>query len=170
MNLLLEGNNGLPTWGLLIILIVAMVIMIIPTIIRNKKMNTERQNTISSLKVGAKIITTAGVFGKIISMRETTMGKVFVIETGDDKNKSYMEIHENAIMNIDDKRDIILDADGNDITFADEDKAELEQKEADKAEVVEEDKTTTEETVGEKESKTTEPKKAKKATKSNKTK
>ncbi len=170
MNLLLEGNNGLSSWGLLIILIVAMVIMIIPTIIRNKKMNTERQNTISSLKVGAKIITTAGVFGKIISMRETTMGKVFVIETGDEKNKSYMEIHENAIMNVDDKRDIILDADGNDITFADEDKAELEQKEADKAEVVEEDKTTTEETVGEEESKATEPKKAKKATKSNKTK
>ncbi len=170
MNLLLEGNNGLPTWGLLIILIVAMVIMIIPTIIRNKKMNTERQNTISSLKVGAKIITTAGVFGKIISMRETTMGKVFVIETGDDKNKSYMEIHENAIMNIDDKRDIILDADGNDITFADEDKEELEQKEADKAKVVEEDKIATEETVSEEEPKATEPKKAKKATKSNKTK
>lgn len=170
MNLLLEGNNGLPTWGLLIILIVAMVIMIIPTIIRNKKMNTERQNTISSLKVGAKIITTAGVFGKIISMRETTMGKVFVIETGDDKNKSYMEIHENAIMNIDDKRDIILDADGNDITFADEDKKELEQKEADKAKVVEEDKIATEETVSEEEPKATEPKKAKKATKSNKTK
>ena len=36
-------------------------------------------------------------------------------------NKSYFEVHANAIMEIDTKRDIILDANGNDITFADED-------------------------------------------------
>ena len=54
-------------------------------------------------------------------MRETTIGRVYVIETGNENNKSYFEVHANAIMEIDTKRDIILDANGNDITFADED-------------------------------------------------
>ena len=127
MNLILAGS-GMSNWTLLIILAVMIIVMIVPSIIRNKKDSAARQETLKSLKPGTTIITTAGVFGKILSVRETTIGKVYVIETGDGKNKSYMEIHENAIMNIDDKRDIVLDADGNDITFAEEDKALEESK------------------------------------------
>ena len=121
MNLLLaEGGDG--SWLYIIILVALFAIMIVPTVIRNKKENAKRQETMSQLKAGDCIITTAGVFGKIISIRETTIGKVFVISTGDNDHVSYQEIHADAIMGIDTKRDIVLDADGNDITFAEEDR------------------------------------------------
>ena len=123
MNLLLEGA-GMPAWGILIVFVVLIAVMIIPTYLRNKKENARRNEIMSQLKTGDSIITTAGVFGKIISARETTMGKVYVIETGDSTHKSYQEIHADAIMAVDTKKDIVLDAEGNDITFAEEDKKE----------------------------------------------
>ena len=135
MNLLLE-NAGMPSWGLLIIFVVLIVVMIVPTYLRNKKLNGKRIEMMGQLKPGDTIITTAGVFGKILSVRETTIGRVFVIETGDATHKSYQEIHADAIMDIDNKRDIILDAQGNDITFAEEDKV-VEKKEEVKEEIVE---------------------------------
>ncbi|MBE5734992.1 MAG: hypothetical protein E7361_00870 [Clostridiales bacterium] len=135
MNLLLE-NAGMPSWGLLIIFVVLIVVMIVPTYLRNKKLNSKRIEMMGQLKPGDTIITTAGVFGKILSVRETTIGRVFVIETGDANHKSYQEIHADAIMDIDNKRDIILDAQGNDITFAEEDKV-VENKEEVKEEIVE---------------------------------
>ena len=127
MNLLLaEGGDG--SWLYIIILVALFAVMIVPTVIRNKKENAKRQETMSQLKTGDSIITTAGVFGKIISIRETTIGKVFVISTGDADHVSYQEIHADAIMGIDTKRDIVLDADGNDITFAEEDRLAEEEK------------------------------------------
>lgn len=150
MNLLLaEGGDG--SWLYIIILVALFAIMIVPTIIRNKKENARRQETMSQLKTGDSIITTAGVFGKIISIRETTIGKVFVIATGDSDHISYQEIHSDAIMGIDTKRDIVLDADGNDITFAEEDKIDEEQQK--------------QETVVEESEQDSEPKKEKKSNK-----
>ena len=120
MNLLLESGMGDGSW-VMILLLGLLVIMFVVSIFRNKKANKERVEMMSNLKVGDSIITNAAVFGKIVSMRETTIGRVYVIETGNENNKSYFEVHANAIMEIDTKRDIILDANGNDITFADED-------------------------------------------------
>ena len=127
MNLLL-ASDFFSQYGLLIILVVLIAVMIIPTMIRNKKDGAKRTEMMNSLKNGDRIITTAGVFGRIISARETTIGKVYVIETGEGKNVSYQEIHADAIMGIDTKRDIVLDAEGNDITFADEDKTSDDKK------------------------------------------
>ncbi len=127
MNLLL-ASDFFSQYGLLIILVVLIAVMIIPTMIRNKKDGAKRTEMMNSLKNGDRIITTAGVFGRIISARETTIGKVYVIETGEGKNVSYQEIHADAIMGIDTKRDIVLDAGGNDITFADEDKTSDDKK------------------------------------------
>ncbi len=161
MNLLLE-SSGMPTWGLLIVFVVLIAIMIIPTYLRNKKENAKRQEVMSQLKTGDSIITTAGVFGKIVSVRETTIGRVYVIETGDDSHKSYQEIHADAIMGVDNKRDIILDAQGNDITFADEDNNKVEPSEEKTEEKTEQ---TVEAKEGTETKKNSKPSKAKKSTK-----
>ncbi len=128
MNLLLEENaaTGMQSWILLVIILALFVFMFIMSFVRNKKAATERQAMAENFKVGAKIMTTAGVFGTIISVRETTVGKIYLIETGDETHKSYLEIHEDGISNIDNSRNVVLDADGNDITFAEEDKVELQ--------------------------------------------
>ena len=120
-SILLEGGQG-NGWLYIIIIVAFFAVLIVPSLIRNKKENARRQETMSQLKTGDAIITTAGVFGKIVSMRETTIGRVFVIETGDSIHKSYQEIHADAIMGVDNKKDIVLDAEGNDITFQEEDK------------------------------------------------
>ncbi len=167
MNLLLS-ETATSSWLVWVILIVVMLVMIVPQYLKRKKETTKLQETLNQLKTGDSIITYSGVFGKIISMRETTVGKVFVIETGDDKHKSYQEIHIDAIMGVDTKRDIILDAEGNDITFADEDNAK--EVEIAEPETLAESKTSEEleKEVLEETAKDTEPKKAKKAKKAKK--
>lgn len=122
-NLLLEGGMGESSW-ILIVFAVLIVVMFISTIFRNKKANKERVEMMTNIKVGDSIITTAGLFGKVVSMRETTIGRVYVIESGEDKHKSTFEIHADGIMGVDTKKDIVYDANGNDITFAEEDKLE----------------------------------------------
>lgn len=54
----------------------------------------------NNLKVGDKIKTYSGVYGKIISIKDTPNGKVATIETGEGKNVSYMSVDVYAIYNI----------------------------------------------------------------------
>ena len=68
---------------------------------------------VNNIKVGDKVKTYSGFYGKIIEITETTDGKVAVLETGNDGNHGYVSIDMNAIYAIDEKKPVVLDANGN---------------------------------------------------------
>lgn len=110
---LLANDNGGGTWWILLVLLGILVVMYIFSYFRRKKYNEQTTNMLDSLKPGDKIKTYSGIYGTIVSIRETTDGKVVTLETGDDKHKSYTSIDSNAIYCIDKKEDIVYDANGN---------------------------------------------------------
>ena len=89
-------------WMLILLLVLA-VAMIVPTYLKQKKEMNNRQELSNSIAKGVKIVTTAGVYGVVESVEDTTDGKVVTIVTGTGKNPSTMTIHINAIMGIDNK-------------------------------------------------------------------
>ena len=110
---LLTNNGGSSSWWILLVLVAILVIMYIISFVRRKKYNQQTVDMLESLKPGDKIKTYSGIYGTIVSIRETTDGKVVTIETGDEKHKSYTSIDSNAIYCIDKKEDIVYDANGN---------------------------------------------------------
>ena len=84
---------------------------------RNRKKQQEQViKMISELKKGDKVVTNAGIYGEIVSLKETNMGKVIVIKTGDDedsKKASYITINATVVVGIDQKQDLVLDENGN---------------------------------------------------------
>ncbi len=102
-----------------IILMVVLVLLLVGYIIfgmRSRKKNQEKaMQMLNDLKTGDKIVTNAGVYGEIVSIKETNMGKVVTIKTGDEETKkiSYLTINASVILGIDEKKDLILDKDGN---------------------------------------------------------
>ena len=78
--LFLQGTGGSGGPGLLVtlapwILIFAIFYMLIirPQQKRQKQAQTERERMLSSLKPGDKIVTSGGIFGTIVSVRENTV-------------------------------------------------------------------------------------------------
>ncbi len=100
----------------LIGLVAAMAVVMVLNASRSKKANQEMQNMMQTLKVGDKVKTHIGVYGTIVSITETTDGKVCVIETGD-KNKSQIEVDMRVIAGFDDKKTVVYDADNNIISI-----------------------------------------------------
>lgn len=124
------GGNS--TLWILLALLGVLIIAYIFSYYRRKKYNQETSNMLSALKPGDKVKTYSGFYGTVVSIKETTDGKVVTLETGDDKHKSYTTIDSNAIYCIDKKEDIVYDTDGNIVMPADEEKTET------KPEIVEE--------------------------------
>ena len=103
MNLLLDIGSTLAQYWPMILIVVMAVALLVPTYLRQKKEMKNRQELNDTIKVGTKIVTTAGVYGVVESMCETSEGVVVVISTGDEKHLSTITIHINAIMGIDNK-------------------------------------------------------------------
>ncbi len=102
MNLLLQADPGMGTvW---IIILAGLVLITVLGSLRNKKERTTREQMVQSLKIGDKIVTYAGLYGKIISITNTTDGKVVLILTGEGDKISYMQMHINAISSVDTKQ------------------------------------------------------------------
>lgn len=101
-------------YGVMLILIIGMMVVmfILPNSAR-KKQYQQLQDFLGNLKVGDKVKTTSGFYGTIISMRETTDGRVALLEMGEGDKKGYTEVDMNAIYTIDAKEDVVYDADGN---------------------------------------------------------
>ncbi len=98
----------------LIVLIALMVVYLIFGTINRKKAQEQAMKMLSDLKKGDKIVTNAGIYGEIVSQKETNMGKIVVIKTGEDGGKaSYITINASVILGIDTKEDLILDEQGN---------------------------------------------------------
>lgn len=137
-----------------IILMVALVVLLVGYIffgMRARKKNQEKAvQMLNELKTGDKVVTNAGIYGEIVSIKETNMGKVVTIKTGDDETKkiSYLTINASVILGIDEKKDLILDKDGNVIDDEDgkeELKKEVLKESAEKEEDKNKEETSTEE-------------------------
>lgn len=112
-----EANgNGIGMTILLGVLVLLMIVYLIFGTINRKKQQEQALKMMSELKAGDKVVTNAGVYGTIVSMRETNMGRVVVLKTGaddDEKNASYVTVNASVILGIDKKEDLILDENGN---------------------------------------------------------
>ena len=143
MNLLLGiGDWFAQNWMILVLIVVA-IGLLVPTYLRQKKEATARNELHERLKKGTKIITTAGVYGTVDSVENTTDGKVVTIVTGNAKNPTTMTIHINAIGGIDNKSTVVEE----------EPKTKVEEPEEVVEEAKEENTEETEEDVQEKPSK-----------------
>ena len=89
---------------------------------------------VTHVKVGDHVKTYSGFYGKIVSIRQTTDGKVVLIEMGEGNKKGYIEADINAIMGIDRKEDVVLDADGNVVLPEEQNKAPQPEKEEEQKE------------------------------------
>ena len=87
-------------WGILIILVVFLIFMLVFSASKRKKDAKMAEDFANNLKVGDKVKTYSGIYGKIISITDTPNGKVATIETGEGKNVSYMSVDVYAIYNI----------------------------------------------------------------------
>lgn len=105
-------------WFLIIILVVVVGLLMLLNYSRSKKEQEYREDLNSKIVKGAKVKTSTGIYGTVVSIQSTTDGKIVLLETGEGKNVSYMHIHINAIYGVDDKEDLILDEDGNEVTAA----------------------------------------------------
>lgn len=114
--LLEEGTTPTTNWTLLIIIGVLLVALIVYRFFASKKDNERRQEMENGIKPGVRVVTRGGVYGEIVSITETTDGKVVLLATGSGVKLSYIEINILAIAQIDNKKKIVLDSMGNDIT------------------------------------------------------
>lgn len=112
-----EANgNGIGMTILLGVLVLLMIVYLIFGTINRKKQQEQALKMMSDLKAGDKVVTNAGIYGTIVSMRETNMGRVVVLKTGaddDEKKASYVTVNASVILGIDKKEDLILDENGN---------------------------------------------------------
>jgi preprotein translocase subunit YajC len=82
-----QGNPLVSLWPLLLIIVVFYLFMIRPQVKRQKELRKYRE----SLSNGDKVITTGGIYGKIVEVSDQTV----VIEVQD---QSRMKIDKNAIL------------------------------------------------------------------------
>ena len=78
-----------------------------------KDFKTTVLKMLNELKVGDKVVTNTGIYGEIVSIRYTNFGKVALIKSGEDDKVSYISVNLSVILGIDEKHDVIVDADGN---------------------------------------------------------
>lgn len=138
---------GLDTTQIILICLIAVLLIAYPILMvtKNKKENQRITEQTNSLKRGDKVLTTSGVYGKIIDIKLEGTSKQITIETGSGNYKSYMTIDAYAIYSV--IKDEIPVA--KDITKTEE-KTEDKKEEAKTAEEPKEVATTEEKTLEEK--------------------
>lgn len=125
-NLLLSGGALGDSYTLLIVLVVIIVGFLFLSFSRRKKEQNYREELTSKIVPGALVKTYSGLYGKVISITDTTDGKIILLESGEGKKVSYQNVHINAVFGIDTKKELIFDENGNDITFANATEEEVE--------------------------------------------
>ena len=94
---------GLDTTQIILICLIAVLLIAYPILMftkENKKENQRITEQTNSLKRGDKILTTSGVYGKIIDIKLEGNSKQITIETGSGNYKSYMTIDAYAIYSV----------------------------------------------------------------------
>ena len=96
---LLENGNFFQSYGLLIIMIALIAIILVFSATRRKKEAKMADEFVNNLKVGDKVKTYSGIYGTVLSLKETPNGKIAVIETGERGSKTTMIIkHKRTIV------------------------------------------------------------------------
>ena len=85
---------------LLCTIVILVVMYPILTRIRNKKDIEKLQQQTDNLKVGTKVLTTSGIYGTVVELREENERTLVVIETGSKDKKGYLAIEAFAIYTI----------------------------------------------------------------------
>lgn len=111
-------------YWLVFVLLALIIVLYVVSFVRRKKYTEQTQQMLDALKPGAKVKTYSGVYGTIVSIKETTDGKVILLETGEGSKVSYTTIDANSVYGIDQKEDVVYDKDGN-IIDKDEKKEEV---------------------------------------------
>lgn len=109
---LLNNANFFSQYGLLIVLVIALVVLMFISFNRRKKDDAYRNELLKKVIPGAKVKTYYGLYGKVLKVTETTDGKVLLIETGEGNKTSYASVHINAVYGIDEKEEVTLDENG----------------------------------------------------------
>ena len=125
----LLANFFQSSWFLVIILIVAVVLLSSTSFLNRKKLIKEREELQSKIEKGTKVKTYSGLYGVVVSTRNTTDGTLVLIETGDGNKKSYQQLHIDAIYGIDYSEEIVVDAEGNEVPISELNKDKEEVKE-----------------------------------------
>ena len=96
MKLLLEGTsvNQFIGIGVLLALLVGFFIY---SYFKNKKDREKYQEMTNSIEKGDKVLTSAGIVGKVVSVDVKDSMKSITIETGDSKHKGYVTVDSQAI-------------------------------------------------------------------------
>lgn len=124
---------------IVLICLIAVLVIAYPILItRKNKKETQRMTELAnSLKRGDKVLTTTGIYGTILEVRQDGTSKQVTIETGSGKYKSYMTIDAYAIYQVTNDKPLET---AKDVTKSDEKKDEKKEDKKDevKAEVKEE--------------------------------
>lgn len=88
-----KANNG---WIIWVIFGVLILVMIVPSFLRNKKEKKAYEEKMANLVVGAKVRTIGLIVGEIISMTDQTV----TLKTGDAENFSFITVEKRAIYEI----------------------------------------------------------------------
>lgn len=88
----------------MVVLVVLVILFFVYTHIRNKKEQAKYQEMTNSLEKGDKVLTSAGIIGKIVNIENKDMYKLVTIETGSGKNKGYITFDSQAIYTVLEKK------------------------------------------------------------------
>ena len=127
-SMLLESTGFFQQYWIVFVLLALIIVLYIVSAVRRKKYNEQNQQMLNDLKPGVKVKTYSGIYGKIVSIKETTDGKVVLLELGEGSKTSYMSVDANAIFGVDQKEDVVYDKDGNIIEKDSKDKEVKEEK------------------------------------------
>ena len=117
MNFLLASFFS-SNWFLVIVLVVAFGFLIFSSVSRRKKEEAYRNELNSMIVAGAKVKTYTGTYGTVVSIRNTTDGKIVLLETGEGDKKSYQQLHIDAIYGIDESEDMVINAEGEEVPLS----------------------------------------------------
>ena len=89
-------------WYYWVIIIAVLAVMYIMLIAKQKRQEKQSKEMMESFKVGDKVVTHIGIYGKIKRIYNTTYGKVCILEVGT-LNKIDIEIDMRYIADVDQK-------------------------------------------------------------------
>lgn len=116
------------SWFLVIILVLSIGLLMFTSFSRRKKEEQYRTELDNKVVKGAKVRTVAGLYGVVVSVRNTTDGKIVLVETGEGDKKSYQQLHINAICGLDESEEIVIDSEGNEVPISELNKPKEEAK------------------------------------------
>lgn len=102
------SNSG--SWIMWVLLGVLVVVMIVPSFLRNKKERKAYEEKMSKMDIGCKVKTIGLIVGEIIAMTEDTV----TIKTGTEDNFSFVTVEKRAVYEII-PSDIPVDVDSSDV-------------------------------------------------------